>query len=165
MPADKTIDTVLMIIAGGLLAMGLSSLLIGWMLRQWDRFVSRFQHVMSRESAQAEKDEPVRERFEPAEPPAVRGQQNQIEPAEPGQIEPAGEPARLYRLSRQEEIVILAIQRDASGAYRHSANEITKFMGGTAADVKEQIRAVRDPKPEAEPPAQSIKRPADGWAR
>src|SRR5258706_5795193 len=41
MPADKTIDTVLMIIAGGLLSLGLGSMLIGWVVRQWDRVMSR----------------------------------------------------------------------------------------------------------------------------
>ncbi len=47
MPADKTIDTVLMIIAGGLLTMGLVSMLIGWLARVWDRIVNRSQVVAS----------------------------------------------------------------------------------------------------------------------
>lgn len=114
--------------------------------------------------AEPDDREPVRQRFEPSEPAAVRSQQNQIEPEEPAQNEPVHEPTQLYRLSRQEEIITLAIQRDASGAYRHSANDITKFMGGTAADVKEQIRAIRDPKPAHEPPAPArVDRPANGW--
>jgi hypothetical protein len=44
MPADKTIDTVLMIIAGGALTLGLGSVLLGWLVRQWD-------HIMSRSTA------------------------------------------------------------------------------------------------------------------
>jgi hypothetical protein len=41
MPADKTIDTVLMIIAGGALTLGLGSVLFGWLVGQWDRLMSR----------------------------------------------------------------------------------------------------------------------------
>lgn len=41
MPADKTIDTVLMIIAGGALTLGLGSVLLGWLVRQWDHIMSR----------------------------------------------------------------------------------------------------------------------------
>lgn len=41
MPADKTIDTVLMIIAVGLLTLGLGSVMLGWIVRQWDSLMSR----------------------------------------------------------------------------------------------------------------------------
>jgi len=37
MPPDKTVDTVLMIIAGGLLVMGLGSFALGWIVRTYDR--------------------------------------------------------------------------------------------------------------------------------
>ena len=37
MPPDKTVDTVLMIIAGGLLVMGLGSFALGWVVRTYDR--------------------------------------------------------------------------------------------------------------------------------
>ena len=119
--------------------------------------------VMSRTPRAPAPAAPVRGWPEPAEPPAVLADTHQSEPGEPGENEPPCEPARLYRLSRQDEIIILATQRDENGAYRHSANDITKFMGGTAADVKDLIRAVRDPNPTPDPPAQSVKRPANGW--
>ncbi len=41
MPADKTIDTVLMILAIGALTLGLGSVALGWLVRQWDRFAHR----------------------------------------------------------------------------------------------------------------------------
>lgn len=61
---------------------------------------------------------------------------------------------------------MLAIQRAEDGSYRHSANDITKFIGGTAADVKDVIREVREgPAPKAEPPqpSKTLQRPANGW--
>lgn len=57
MPSDTTIDTVLMIIVGGLLTMGLGSLLLGRLLRLWDRFVNRSQVAMSPDAAQTTTDE------------------------------------------------------------------------------------------------------------
>jgi hypothetical protein len=41
MPADKTIDTVLMIISIGLLAMGLGSMALGWIVKTYDRIMTR----------------------------------------------------------------------------------------------------------------------------
>ena len=59
MPPDATIDKVLLIISGGLLAMGLGSALLGWLVRAWDR-VKTFQPaapIMSREIEQVAADE------------------------------------------------------------------------------------------------------------
>src|SRR5262245_30018952 len=109
MPTDKTIDFVVMFLTIVLLALGLGSMLLGWMMRTWDRFVNRSQVIMSRDAAGDTRMDPGRGRFEPAEPPAVLRDAHQIEPSEPAQFEPVHEPAQLYRLSRQEEIVILAI--------------------------------------------------------
>lgn len=46
MPADKTIDFVVMFLTIGLLTLGLGSMLLGWLARQWDRFVNRSETVM-----------------------------------------------------------------------------------------------------------------------
>lgn len=111
----------------------------------------------------------ARTSYEPTEPIPVRWQQNQPEPAEPAQIEPGEEKPSLYRLTRQEEIAILAVQRNEDGSYRHSANAITTFVGGTAADVKRQIAEIRDPQlatpVEAQPQSHGkrLDRPANGW--
>lgn len=42
-----------------------------------------------------------------------------------------------------ERIVYLAAQLESDGKYRFSANKIADFMGGTRADVLEQVKAVR----------------------
>ena len=48
MPADKTIDFVVMFLVIGLLVLGIGSWLVGWLVRTWDRFVNRSAIVMSR---------------------------------------------------------------------------------------------------------------------
>lgn len=52
MPADKTIDFVVMFLVIGLLVLGLGSMLVGWLARTWDQFVNRSQPVMSPAPAQ-----------------------------------------------------------------------------------------------------------------
>jgi hypothetical protein len=42
MPADKTIDTVLMIVSGGLLVMGLGSIALGWAVKYYQDIMSRW---------------------------------------------------------------------------------------------------------------------------
>lgn len=42
MPADKTIDFVVMFLTIGLLVLGLGSVALGWLVRQYDRFMARF---------------------------------------------------------------------------------------------------------------------------
>ena len=117
--------------------------------------------------------EPVRQQAEPTEPVAVRGQQNQVEPVEPAKIEPLDEPAPVAisaQLNQTELIAVLAVQKNAAGGYRYSANQITGFIGGTAADVKKIIADIRTP-PKVEPPPEpaqpergkSLRRPAEGW--
>lgn len=117
--------------------------------------------------------EPVRQQAEPAEPLPVRGQQNQLESVEPAKIEPLDEPAPVAisaQLSQTELIAVLAVQKNAAGGYRYSANQITGFIGGTAADVKKIIADIRTP-PKVEPPPEptqpergkSLRRPAEGW--
>lgn len=90
---------------------------------------------------------------------------HQVEPEEPYQNEPGREPSSSLRnLSRLEEIVWLATLRNEDGNYRHSANEITKFVGGTAADVKATIAAVRAKSTPAPKPSSRLDRdPVNGW--
>lgn len=112
--------------------------------------------------------EPVRTPAAPPEPAVVRGHQNRIDPSEPDQIEPPREPSAIVitaRLERAELITLLAVQKNADGSYAFSANRITEFVGGTAADVKAQIAAIRNPpKPEAQNErGKSLRRPAEGW--
>jgi hypothetical protein len=41
MPTDKTIDFVVAFLVIGCLTLGLASMLLGWIVRQWDRLMSR----------------------------------------------------------------------------------------------------------------------------
>lgn len=91
----------------------------------------------------------------------VPGQQHQVEPQEPDENEP-DEKAFARQLAREELIITLAVQRKDNGDYLFSANEITKFVGGAAAPVKNTIANVRGRK-EAPPPPRSIARPPGGW--
>lgn len=89
----------------------------------------------------------------------VRGQQNHLEPVEPGNDEP---PPITRQLGKEEMIVLLAVQRNDDGGYLWSANDITKFVGGTAAPIKATIATVRGTKDMPKPGA-PLKRPANGW--
>lgn len=102
---------------------------------------------------------------ESPEPGAVLPHQNQIEPLEPPENEPPIALASLRNMSDEELIALLAVMRLPSGGYRFSANEILKIVGGTAADVKAQIAALR-PKagaPAAQRSCGTSYRPENGW--
>lgn len=130
---------------------------VRWAMQRW-RTLSRSEQADGR-------SEPVQSMGEPPEPLAVLPRLNHPEPSKPGEIEPALESLQLNRLSRIAEIALLAVQRNDDGNYRHSANDITRFMGGTAADAKKQIAEIRATKPEREPkPEERVTRPPKGWA-
>jgi hypothetical protein len=94
----------------------------------------------------------------------VRAQSHQLEPDSSLLYEPVPDLPSLHRMSRAEEIAMLTVQRNDDGGYRHSANKIAELMGGTAADVKGQVAAIRGPAKPAEPPASArVVRPVDGW--
>jgi hypothetical protein len=102
---------------------------------------------------------------EPLEPIPVRAHQNQIEPLEPAENEPPIALASLRNMRDEELIALLAVMRSPNGGYRFSANEILKIVGGTAADVKAQVAALR-PKagaPAAQRPGGPLYRPENGW--
>lgn len=117
-----------------------------------------------------EDTEPVRDESrhgsgdaDPGSDDPVLPHQPQLEPDSLSVREPAREPASLRNLSRAEEIALLTVQRNDDGSYRHSANKIAELMGGTAADVKAQVAAIRGPaKPPAKPTGH-VARPPEGW--
>lgn len=111
---------------------------------------------------------PVREQFGTGSPGGssgsddpVLGQQHQLEPAEPGDGEPAPE-SLVRQLDKEELIIVLAVQRNADGGYLYSANQITTFVGGAAAPIKATIATVRG-KRETPSPVKSLQRPINGW--
>lgn len=58
MPADKTIDTMLIILVLGLLTLGLGSVAFGWLVAQWDRVMSRSPRAAPADSADESGDDP-----------------------------------------------------------------------------------------------------------
>lgn len=139
---------------------------------QWDIAIERGRaHKARRERIYGydmSSPAPVREQFGPGSEGGsegrtdlVRAQQNQLEPVEPAKNEPATEQS-FRQLGKEDLIVMLAIQTNDDGSYRFSANQITAFVGGTAAPIKETIAAVRGKK-EAPKPTTSLRRPVNGW--
>jgi hypothetical protein len=57
MPSDQTIDFVVMFLVVGLLCLGLGSMFVGWVVRQWDQRVNRSLVVMSPTPAQTPQTE------------------------------------------------------------------------------------------------------------
>ncbi len=51
------------------------------------------------------------------------------------------------RLSDTELIALLSVQRGKDNRYRFSANQITQLVGGSRAEVLNQVRAIRDTPP------------------
>ena len=72
---------------------------------------------------------------------------------------------QLSKADRSEAIASLAQKLNETGRYLYSSNTILKMIGGTAAEVKAQIAAIRNPTKQAEPPerGKSLRRPAEGW--
>lgn len=112
--------------------------------------------------------ESVLDQFGTSSPAGSRGfddlvprQQHHVELLEPQESEPAREPT-VRQLEKEELIILLAVQRNADGGYLFSANQITTFVGGAAAPIKQIIAGVRGKK---EAPAQpkSLYRPVNGW--
>jgi len=66
-------------------------------------------------------------------------------------------------MSRDAEIAWLTVQRNDDGTYRHSANKIAAFMGGTESVVKAQVAAIRAKKEVAAPVSARAERPPQGW--
>lgn len=100
---------------------------------------------------------------EPVEPEPVRAHQYQEQTGAAAENAPSPAPVS-SRMSKPALIALLAVQRDDDGKYRFSANQIAGFVGGTHADVKGQIAAIRATKdPAAKVAANRLERPASGW--
>lgn len=107
---------------------------------------------------------------EPPEPAVVRADVHQLGSGEPAKNGDVAELPRIdinARMTRAELITLLAVQKAEDGAYRYSANQITGFVGGTAADVKKLIAEIREPVAPLPAPTvergKSLQRPAGGW--
>lgn len=93
-----------------------------------------------------------------AEP--VLPQQNQLEPELVRDFEAVKTFLSSHNLSDDEAVILLAVLR-RNGDYLISANKIRDVVGGSDAQIKAQVAAIR-PRPRT-PPVQRLERPAGGW--
>lgn len=138
MPADKTIDTVLMIIAGGLLTLGLGSMLLGWLVRQWDRFMSRPATVSENNASTMG-----------YRPDAVDQSGNSAERT-PG-IMSRSVIAFLEQCDDDALLDILSLVPGADEEYRFAESRVARFVGGRVEDRIRQVREVRHTEPPPPP--------------
>jgi hypothetical protein len=97
---------------------------------------------------------------EPLGPTSVLADTDAIETDTGSEYEPPPAPLR-HNLSRLELLTLLAVQKNAAGGYRYSANAITAFVGGTRSENLEVVSSIRGVK--KGPAPTSVQRPARGW--
>lgn len=139
MPTDKTIDFVVMFLVLGLLFLGLGSWLLGWVVRTWDRVMSRIAPAVPASTANA-----MEHRSDAA-----------------GQLWNGAEPsdgtsfrfvvAYLEQCDDDMLLDILAQLAGADGDYRFAESRVAKFIPGRVEDRLAQVRAVRDTTPPPPP--------------
>jgi hypothetical protein len=143
MPSDQTVDFVVMFLTIGLVVLGLLSLLVGWLVRTWDRIMSRYAPVPTSQTDDAE------HRSYAAEPPT---EPSATEAAElvPYLAE------QLSDLDDDELLEVLALLKSPDG-YRFAESRIAKFIPGRDEDRISQVRAVRGVEPEPAPAGRVLK--------
>lgn len=121
------------------------------------------RHALSSEEAEPMPLAPARRGGAGGADDLARGHLHQVYEEPVLQNAPAPEPLSLH-MSRDAEIAWLSVQRNDDGTYRHSANKIAAFMGGTESVVKAQIAAIRAKKePDQKPASSRLERPTQGW--
>lgn len=139
MPADQTIDFVIIFLIVGLTTLGLGSVALGWIVRTWDRFMSREGAAVPSQNAKA-----VEQRSD-----AMERDGNGVE-------RPAGTSFRsvvdyLERCDDDTLLDILAQLSNVDGDYRFAESRVAKFIPGRVEDRLAQVRAVRDTTPPPPP--------------
>lgn len=121
------------------------------------------RRAMSSEEAEPAARAPVRWSGAGGASDPARAHLHQVEQESEPYSAPPAEPVSLH-MSRDAEIAWLTVQRNDDGTYRHSANKIAAFMGGTESVVKAQVAAIRAKKEAETNHANSrLERPAQGW--
>ncbi len=121
------------------------------------------RHPMSSDESEPAPRAPARVSGAAGASDPVRARLHQAEQENEPYNAPPAEPQSLH-MSRDAEIAWLTVQRNDDGSYRHSANKIAAFMGGTESVVKAQVAAIRAKKePDAPPPSPRLDRPPQGW--
>lgn len=124
----------------------------------------RFVRAAGDDMSSYEVPQVVRATPEPAEPIAVRPDADAERTSSQSEREPVREPATLQ--NRDALILQLAQMQYPDGKYCLSANAICGAVGGTAADVKAKIAAVRgtgSPAPRPMQKGERLARPEGGW--
>lgn len=134
MPSDQTVDFVVMFLTVGLIVLGLLSFLIGWVVRTWDRIMSRYAAVPVAEENTREHGSYAAEPF--AELTRTVGAELVPYLAE-----------LLSDLDDDQVLEVLARVTDSDGDPRYAESTIAKFIPGRVADRLDQVRAVRGTAP------------------
>ena len=156
-------------IIGGILAIAAWPKLVHGLAALFDtgnerRPLVRFVRAAGEDMSSYQAPQVVRDAPEPVEPMAVRADAD----AERTSSESVSEPVReLSTLQNRDALILqLAQMKYPDGKYCLSANAICGAVGGTAADVKAKIAAVRgtgSPPPRAMQKGERLARPEGGW--
>lgn len=158
MPQTPTPGTTFVVWLIVLVAIGFVLMVLFKMAVWWGE-----KHPMSNDEAEPAPHAPVYRGGSASAADAARARLHQAALEIAPEYAPPPEPVSLH-MSRDAEIAWLTVQRNDDGSYRHSANKIAAFMGGTEAVVKAQVAAIRAKKePDAPPPSPRLDRPPQGW--
>lgn len=153
-PGTTFVVWLIVLVAIGSVVMVLFKLAVWWGER----------HPMSSEDSEPVARAPARASGAGGANDPAQARLHQEEPRCEPIFAPAHEPQSLH-MSRDAEIAWLTVQRNDDGTYRHSANKIAAFMGGTESVVKAQIAAIRAKKEVAAPVSARVERPPQGWPK
>jgi hypothetical protein len=138
-PADATVDFVVMFVVVGMVLAGLASVALGWVLRQRDRFMSRYTMAVPRSY--------TRESEHGSQ--AVGRHGNGVEPLPETEFQSVID--YLEHCDNDVLLNLLAQLTDAEGDYRFAESRVAKFIPGRVEDRLSQVRAVRDTTPPPPP--------------
>ncbi len=153
---DRTLDIVVLVLVIGMVAVGIGSMALGWIVNYFWPAKIDVDYVTSDTGATVV----------PAPVPDVQNQpnqpqQNQVEPASVPSFEVVIDFLAGHNLTDEQAIDILALMsRDAGDLL--SANKIRDIVGGNEAAVKTRVAAWR-PAPEPQRSQGRVPRPDGGW--
>jgi hypothetical protein len=150
MPDDKTIDFVVAFLAIGLLTLSVGSWLLGWLVRTWDRVMSRISPAVlaSPSNAAEHRSDAVGQSWNSAELSSGTSFRSVVE--------------YLEQCDDDMLLDILAQLAGVDGDYRFAESRVAKFIPGRVEDRLAQVRAVRNTTPPPPPGRQLRVRDAEG---
>ncbi len=136
MPADRTVDFVVMFLVIGMITMGLGSAALGWIMSRWRAYVPAPRTILPGHRSQA-----VEQHGNGGEPPAGTTFGTVVD--------------YLEHCDDEALLDILAQLMDAEGDYRFAESRVAKFIPGRVEDRLAQVRVVRDTTPP--PPGRQLR--------